>query len=126
VHKVFSVGPENIISCITGNATIASALQGKSADTSDNLNKLTDLVLIGDVTQEFIQQARNIISVDDNQALLSGIEISMYNSNANSVMVNGGSIHIVDTSDDFNNEKSSFIADFCTKFKGFYIRLNRQ
>lgn len=123
-NRLFQVGERNIISCITGNASIASKLQNKSTDTSDNFSKLTDLVLIGDVTQDFIQQARNIISVNDNQGLLNGIEIAMYNSGANSVMVNGGSIHIVDTSNEFTDEKSKFIADFCAKFKGFYTRLN--
>jgi hypothetical protein len=123
-NRIFSIGPQNIISCITGNISITSKLQDRSANTSDNLNKLTDLVLIGDITQDFIQQARNIISVNDNQELLNGIEISMYNSGANSVMVNGGSIHIVDTSNEFNDEKSTFIANFCAKFKGFYTRLN--
>lgn len=123
-NRIFSTGAQNIVSCITGNVSITSKLQDKSANTSDNLNKLTDLVLIGDITQDFIQQARNIIGVTDNQGLLNGIEISMYNSGANSVMVNGGSIHIVDTSNEFTDEKSKFIADFCAKFKGFYTRLN--
>lgn len=122
-NKNFVSSNASVISAITGNASIESQLQKRSLNSSNPSEKLTDLVLIGNVTKDHIEQARNIISVNDNAGLLNGIEISMYNSGANSIMAANGSIHIVDTSDEFDDEKTKFMNDFCARFKGFYTRL---
>jgi len=122
-NKNFSVSSQNLICAITGNSSITSKLQDKSLNSSNSSDKLTDLVLVGDITKDHILQARNIIGVNDNVGLLSGIEFSMFNSGANSIIASGGFIHIVDTSAGYDDEKAKFINDFCAKFKGFYTRL---
>lgn len=115
-----------------GNANILSIISGDNPPIKNRVNtssvnddKLTDLVLIGDLKSVYIQ---NALGNSSSGSFVNSVYNQLYAQNSSPIMHPNGVIHIVDTDSspdqDIDDVKQKFVKAFFGKFKGFYTRLS--